>query len=181
MKKILILLILLLVGCEVDLTNTPTKKVEVYLSKYQTLDDGIIARLEQEIDDDITLTADQRDKYLELWKKHYQGLIYTIKDEKTDGNVAIVTTEIEVNDYTTVLNNANKYLKENANKFNDKYGEYDISKFNDYKLEELSKTKERVKFTIEFEVRKNGKKWVLGDLNEIDSKKLTGMYEYQVS
>jgi len=179
LKKILILLIMIFaVGCETNLTNTPTKQVEMFLSKYQTLDKEILEKLEDDIAYDITLTADQRDKYLELWKKHYQGLVYTIKDETINGDEAIVKTEVEINDYINVMNSSNEYLTSNPEQFNDEFGEYDISKFNDYKLEEMLKSKERVKYTLELKVKKEDKKWKLLDLSEDDYKKLTGMYEY---
>ena len=166
------------VGCETDLTNTPTKQVEMFLGKYQTLDKEMLKKLEDSLDDDITLTVDQRDKYLDLWKKHYQGLVYTIKDETINGDEAIVTTEVEINDYTKVISDSNEYLTSNPQQFNDEFGEYDISRFNDYKLEELLKSKERVKYTFEFKVKKNDKKWKLAELSEEDYSKLTGMYEY---
>ena len=47
----------------------------------------------------------------------YKDLTYEIKDERVDGNKAVVDVEIEVYDYNTVLNNANTYLDENKDEF----------------------------------------------------------------
>ena len=51
MKKILSIftLLLLVVGCG-NMMNTPTKKVEEFLSKYQTMDEKVLTQLDEVID-----------------------------------------------------------------------------------------------------------------------------------
>ena len=57
-------------------------------------------------------------------------------------------------------------------------GNYDDSKFNDYKLDLLSKTTDRVKYTIYFSVTKVNDDWVLDKLTQTEQDKLLGIYEY---
>lgn len=179
MKKFLVLVFMfLLMGCEINLTNTPTKQVEKFLINYQTLNKKVVNKLENEIKEDVSLTNDQQEKYLDFWKKHYQGLNYTIKDQTENGDEAIVIAEIEVNDYSKIISESSAYLSTNPEEFVDIYGEYDLTKFNDYKLEQLLKAKERVTYTLEFKVKKENKKWKLENLSEEDYSKLSGMYNY---
>ena len=94
MKKLLVILsIFLLVGCE--LNNTPTKKIEQFLSNYQILHKDVISDLEGVINK-TNYTGEQKEKYKELMKKQYKSLIYEIKEETIDGNKAYVTVQIEV-------------------------------------------------------------------------------------
>lgn len=179
MKKFLVLVFMfLLMGCEINLTNTPTKQVEKFLINYQTLNKKVVNKLENEIKEDVSLTNDQQEKYLDFWKKHYHGLNYTIKDQTENGDEAIVIAEIEVNDYSKIISESSAYLSNNPEEFVDIYGEYDLTKFNDYKLEQLLKAKERVTYTLEFKVKKENKKWKLENLSEEDYSKLSGMYNY---
>lgn len=164
-----------LTGCE---EGSPTKEVESFLSKYQTLDNEIVTKITDEVNNDTELTSDQKEKYIDFWKKHYQEMVYTIKDEEINGDKATVKVEIEVNDYSKVITATNTYLVEHPNDFIDVNQQYDVSKFNDYKLDQLDKTSDRVKYTFEFNVNKIDKKWQLEDLTEEDYLKLTGMYQY---
>ena len=89
MKKIALafsmLMIILMSGCgEKTVLNTPTKKVEAFFANYQTLDDNVLAQLDETIDKDDTLTDEQKDEYRELMKKHYKNLKYDVKDEVID-------------------------------------------------------------------------------------------------
>ena len=74
-KAILVITsIFVLVGCG-NMMNTPTKKVEEFLSKYQTLDKKVLDQLDEVMEDSDNLTDSQRDKYHELMKKQYQNLL----------------------------------------------------------------------------------------------------------
>ena len=68
-KKIFvgIMVLFLAVGCG-NMMNTPTKKVEEFLSKYQTQDEKVLAQLDEVIDSSGTMTKDQKDKYRDLMK-----------------------------------------------------------------------------------------------------------------
>lgn len=177
MKKILMLLVLIfLVGC--NNSNTPVGEVEKFLSKYQNLDNEIIVGLNKELEDDTSLTEDQRTLYLDLWKKHYKNLKYSIKDSKIEDDRAIVTASIEVTDYTKSVNESDIYRENHMEEFQDEAGNYDIVKFNDFKISQLMNVADTVKFEIDFQVIKTDGKWVLSELTNDDYLKLSGMYNY---
>ncbi len=177
MKKILMLLVLIfLVGC--NNSNTPVGEVEKFLSKYQNLDNEIIVGLNKELEDDTSLTEDQRTLYLDLWKKHYKNLKYSIKDSKIEDDRAIVTASIEVTDYTKSVNESDIYRENHMEEFQDEAGNYDIVKFNDFKISQLMNVTDTVKFEIDFQVIKTDGKWILSELTNDDYLKLSGMYNY---
>ena len=177
MKKILMLLVLIfLVGC--NNSNTPVSEVEKFLSKYQNLDNEIIVGLNNELEDDTSLTEAQRTLYLDLWKKHYKNLKYSIKDSKIEDDRAIVTASIEVTDYTKSVNESDIYRENHMEEFQDEAGNYDIVKFNDFKISQLMNVTDTVKFEIDFQVIKTDGKWILSELTNDDYLKLSGMYNY---
>lgn len=177
MKKILMLLVLIfLVGC--NNSNTPVGEVEKFLSKYQNLDNEIIVGLNNELEDDTSLTEAQRTLYLDLWKKHYKNLKYSIKDSKIEDDRAIVTASIEVTDYTKSVNESDIYRENHMEEFQDEAGNYDIVKFNDFKISQLMNVTDTVKFEIDFQVIKTDGKWILSELTNDDYLKLSGMYNY---
>ena len=181
MKKVLSILgiALVLTGCSIgNMDNTPTKKVETYLNNYQTLDSNVLSELDSLVNQEKMFDEDQRTTYRDIMKKHYQDLTYTIKEETVNGDKATVEAEIEVNDYTKVLKEAETYRTTNEDEFLDDEGMFDESMFNDYKLEALKGNKERVKYTIYFSLTKSGDEWVLDDLTETEQEKILGIYEY---
>ena len=178
MKKILLFLtILLLVGCEKDLNNTPTKRVEVFLSNYQSLSEEVEGKIIADADEMPELTGTQREDYINLWKKHFQGMTYEIKDEKIDGHDATVTATIEVTDYSETLKNVNNALSNTPEMFQDELGNHSFILYNDYRINALKETTERIKYTIEFKLKKVKRKWILQELSTEDEQKMTGMYE----
>ena len=74
MKKVLYVLIgiALLTGCSctANMENTPTKKVEAFLNKYQTNDDDVVSDLDQVLTNDTTLTSEERESYRDPTKNH---------------------------------------------------------------------------------------------------------------
>ena len=168
MKKIILMFVflLLLVGC--SLSNTPTSKVEDLLSKYQMLDSDISEGIDDILEEE-TLTSEQRDRYRKLIEKQYKNLTYEIKDEKIDGNIAIITTEIEVLDYKKIVNETNNtYQGRN---------DYTVEEYNNTKLDALEAAKEKVTYTIDFDVKKdNDGNWELLSLDNETIKKIQGMY-----
>lgn len=179
MKKVIVavLAILLLAGCT-DMMNTPTKKVEEFLGKYQTMDSKVLNQLDDVLDADLTMSKDQKEKYRDLMKKQYQNLTYKIKDERVDGDDAAVEVEIEVYDYNKAMKNAEKDLEDKKKDFLDKEGNVDESKFMDYKIEQMETSKEKVTYTINFLLTKKDDKWKMEDISEIDRQKIHGIYEY---
>lgn len=168
MKKILAVFVflVLLVGC--SLANTPTSKVEELLTKYQTLDKDIKTGIDEVIDEEV-LTSKQKDRYRSLIEKQYKGLTYQVKNERIDGDRATITTEIEVLDYKKAVNDAvSKYQNRT---------DYTVEEYNNSKLDALENIKDKVKYTIDFEVikDKNGN-WKLSSLSNETIKKIQGMY-----
>ena len=119
MKKILVclsLFLLLAVGCT-NTMNTPTKKVEELLGKYQKMDSTVLAQLDSVISEDVNMSDEQKKKYRSLMEKQYQNLSYKVKNEEIKGNNATVDVEIEVFDYATSIAEARKYYSEHKDEF----------------------------------------------------------------
>ncbi len=179
MKKIfLVLAVFLLLGCEKDLNNTPTKRVEVFLSNYQSISEEVEASIVSNVEEMADLTEEEKKSYVELWKRHYQGLTYEIKNETIDGDEATVSVEIEVYDYSKKEKEISEYLTTNPEMFLDESGNHSVEKYNDYKINELSKITDKVKYTIDFNLQKVDKKWILLEIGDDETLKMSGMYNY---
>ena len=179
MKKLLTILtiLLLLTGCE-TMYNTPTKQVELFLADYQTLNEDVMDDLDKVVQEEELFNSEQRKRYRELMKKHYQELVYNVKEEEINADKAIVTVEIEVRDYSKVFEQAEKELNDHPEKFQNEKGEYDEEKYLNYRLEQMEKTKDRGKYTMEMNLTKDGKEWELDDLTEEQEDKIHGIYKY---
>lgn len=179
MKKILYVLIavLLLSGCE-ELTNTPIKKTEEFLKKYQTLDSAVLSDLDDVIASNTTMDDNQKEEYKKIMKKHYQNLVYEVKDEVIDGDNATVIVEITVTDFNKVMDEASRYLSENLEEFNDEFGEYSAKKYMDYQLTQMKETKEKVKYTINIYLTKVNDEWTINEPNQATYDKINGIYNY---
>lgn len=177
MKKILLLVfsVFLFVGCEA-LDNTPTKRVEKLLDNYKMKDETVLTQLDTVVDKDATLSTEQKVSYKEAMKRQYGDLNYQVKEEKIDGNNAIVTVEVEVYDYNKVKTDADEYLVAHPDEFKDTAGVYDDVAFMTYKLGEMTKTTNKIKYTIDFRVTKTDGKWAVEDLSETDRQKIHGLY-----
>lgn len=177
MKKILISLVFLflMVGCESNIDNTPTKKVEAFLNSYQMLDEEVIDDLEVSFDGMYDLNEEQKSDYMDVIKSGYQKMNYTIKEESIDGDAAIVTAQIEVLNHLKVLNEADNYLEENEDEFMTD-DEFDNSLFMDYKIERLKENNETIEYTIDFTLTKINDKWVLDDITDEIRNKINGKY-----
>ena len=172
MKKIIftvVCLLLLTCGCE-SMMNTPTKRVEEFLNKYQRQDSEVLTQLDDAITNgDFDFTDNQMNSYKDLMKNQYKNLTYTIKEEMIDGDNATVTVEIEVFDYNRAMNDAESYYIANPDKFKTETGELDNSKYMDYKIE-------KIKYTLNLTLTKADDKWVLNDITEADRQKIHGLY-----
>ncbi len=180
MKKrvvFIIAILFLLVGCSVGM-ETPTKKVESFLNKYQTNDDEVVEQFDTSLFEEDNLSDEQKQKYKDIMLDQYKNLTYKIKEEKIDGNKATVETEIEVYDYNTAINNAYVYLEEHHDEFymNDVL---DTVAFIDYKLNQLMDFKDRIQYTITFNLTRDDNKsdWKLEELSEVDLQKIHGIYK----
>lgn len=184
MRKILLVglsIFFFVTGCSYEGTmlNTPTKKVEMFFSNYQTLNQDVMDDLDKVVDEEERFNTKQREIYRELMKKHYQAIQYDVKDERINGDEAEVRTEIEVIDYSKILKNTDRYLQEHRDEFLDEKGQYDETKYMDYRLEQLKEAKETVKYDMTFYLTKKDKEWQMDPLTTEQEQKIHGMYDYE--
>lgn len=176
MKKILTIIIsvLLLTGCMSS--NTPTAKVESLLNKYISNDESIVTELRDYLNGN-NLDEETTKKYEKVYLKQFKDLTYEVKEEEIDGNEAEVAVQITVYDFYKSEKQSNNYLVEHKEDFL-KDGIYDKSLFELYKLEQLDNTKDRVDYTIEFQLKKIDDEWQIKNLTNEQLQKIHGIYAY---
>lgn len=177
MKKVLLILFFLFVGCSNQMANTPAKKVEMFFQKYQALDKEVLKDLDNVVDNDLSLTKKQKKEYKEIMKRHYQTLKYEIKDEIINDDTATVFASIEVIDYSKILNDTNEYKETHKEEFYNE-GVYDEKLFNDYRLEKLKKAEDKIKFMIDITLTKEKDGWVIDHIPDDIQEKINGIYIY---
>lgn len=179
MKKIIFIVVslFLLSGCN-EINNTPTKQVETFLNKYQTLDADVIKDLDKVISEEVVFDSTSREDYREVIKEQYKNLTYKIKDETMEGDEATVTVEITVTDYRKILNETEKYKIEHITEFQDENGEYNAIKYSNYVIKELKKAKDKVSYTLDLKLIKIDEKWQLEPIDDITEDKILGIYQY---
>lgn len=171
MKKIALTITILgifLAGCT-NMMNTPTKKVEELMSKYQKVDNDINEEINALLNEETTLTEEEKNDYREIIINQYKKLTYVIKDEEVDGDKAIVKTEIEVIDYKKAIDDIDsKYSNDTT---------LDKQNYNKDKIEALKNAKDKVKYTLDLSVVKDdNNNWKVEGLTSSDRKKIQGMY-----
>ena len=174
---VLIFSLFLLTGCN-DLMNTPTKKVELLLSKYQKKDEEVLTQLGDTLLLDTILDVKQKDNYKKLLERQYENLMYTIKNEAIDGKTAVVEVEIEVYDYNKAISESEDYLINHQDEFMDENDTISTIKYNDYKLNAIKEMNDRVKYTINFTLSKIDEEWIVDDLTDTERQKIHGLYAY---
>ncbi len=182
MKRILLSILvlfqaLLLIGCD-NLMNTPTRKVELLLSKYQKQDEEVLKELGDVLLTDTVLSFEEKENYKEIIKRQYKDLTYKVKNEAIDGKVAVVEVEIEVYDYNKAVTESEEYLENNQDEFLDDSGNISTIKYNDYKLNAMKNMQDRVKYTINFTLSKMDEEWIVDDLTDTERMKIHGLYAY---
>lgn len=158
-----------LTGCGM-MDNTPTKKVEALLHKYQMNDSEVITDLDNVLLMDSTLTDDERKDYRDFMKKHYQDLTYKIKEEKIDGDSATVDVEITVRDYSEAMNDANNYRMSNSGMFDES------NSFASYRLDRLKEVSKQTSYTLTFHLTKVNDTWQVEPLSSDDESKINGLF-----
>jgi len=164
MKKVLILIISIMVlgGC--DIANTPTSKVEDYLGRYQRLDKSISLSYTQ-LAGSNDVNKDDRERYQKLVEKQFRNLSYEVKEEVIDGDVSYVTVQVKVCNYGDILDKYNVTTYEDVDEYHDKV------------IKELEKQKEKIVYTITFELELNKKdEWKVSEPSLEDKDKLLGIY-----
>lgn len=177
MKKLLAIClgVFLLVGCT-NTTNTPSKKVEDFLGKYQKLDKDVLTQLDLTIDNDSEMNDDQKKDYRALMEKQYQNLSYKITDERIEDETATVDAEVEVYDYQTSITNSKEYFDKHKDEFKTDEDEIGSKKYNDYKIKELKDVTDKTTYTITFNLTKEDGEWKLEDITDTDRQKIHGLY-----
>ena len=179
MKKLLFaflgFLLVFTTACD-NVGNTPTKKVEELMGKYQSVDEDVLDDLNNVIGSEANLTNEQQERYRKLMEKQYKNLTYEIKEEKVDGDNATVEVEIEVIDLAKINAEAEEYLTNNADEFNDDTGSYSQEKFTNYKLDKMEDAKDKVTYTLQLTLTKDDGEWELDNLTETERQKIHGIY-----
>lgn len=179
MKKKIILISLfmlcfILTGC--SLNNTPKAKVETLLMKYQKNSDSVMSELDDYLNT-LDIQDDAHEEYKKVYTKQYSDLTYNIKNEMIDGDTATVTTQIEVYDYYKIDNDATKYVSDNPDKFSTN-NVYDSKKVLEYKIDKLTNAKDRVTYTVVFNLTKVDNEWKVDNLSNEDLEKIHGIYAH---
>lgn len=182
MKKILIIIIIFLLTACSTTKNTPTSTVEAYITRYQNLDSNVLKELDNSLAKEKNMSEDQKEIYKDLLEKQYQNLSYKIKNEDVIADLATVSVEIEVLDYATSISNSKKYFLEHTSDFigkDENLSEENVdenSAYIDYKLKKLKEVKDKTKYEITFELEKDDDSWKIKNLDEVDRRKIHGLY-----
>ena len=205
MKKlfsILLLSLFLVTGCGNSMT--PTGAVEDFLGKYQSMDSDVLAQLDKVVNDDTTMSDEQKKEYKSLMEKQYQYLSYKVTDEEIVGDTATVDVEIEVFDYASSIRKSDEYYEKNKDMFEEAYEDDNESKedmvdnnashegnvntddgnivtqtkkYIDYKIEQMKTVTDKIKYTITFNLSKEDNEWVVDDISDIDRQKIHGLFD----
>lgn len=156
---------------------TPSERVEDMFNRYIKNDKDIM----DELDDYMSLqnlNSAQQEKYKDIIKNEYATIKYDIKDEQINGDEAVVKADIEVKDLYKASKEAGKYLADNSEDF---YvdGNYNRDKFIDYKLDQMQKYGETVKYTIDIDLVLKEGIWTIEQLDEETLEKIHGIYDYE--
>ena len=164
MKKILLVLLCLftLTACGTKM-NTPTAKVEEFLSKYQKMDTEVLNQLDTIIQEESSMSESQKKDHRDEFEKTKD----TINEEGILDNDGSNTTDKEENntDASTTNDSSENGLIDT------------ISEFIDYKIKQLQNVTEKVKYDLTFNLTKENGKWELDDISDIDIEKIHGLYE----
>lgn len=176
-KELLVvaIFIFLISGCG-NITDTPSSKVEKFISKYQRLDSEVLLQLDNVVSSNLELSDTQKEDYRGLMERQYQDLSYKIKDEKINGETATVTVELEVYDYRNSLNKSEIYYENNKKEFQKEDGTLDLEKYWNHRIKEMKVVDDRIKQEITFTFHKDDGKWILEDLSDLDRDKIHGLY-----
>ncbi len=177
MKKLVLVLlgIFCLVGC--TSMNTPTKKTEELLMKYQSLSDDVLSDLDLSAEAE-NLGSTNTQTYKDVMTRQYQDLKYEITDENINGDEAIVTAKVTVYDLYKTMKEAQTYSDQNTAEFQTN-GTYDQSKFFTYELDQMLKTDDTIDYTIDFYLEKVDNEWQIKELSNSIKEKLHGTYDYE--
>ena len=183
MKKILKVMLVMvfaitLAGCSC-MQKSAKDRVEEFLDQYRNLSANVLGDLDEVVETETDLSEEQKESYRDVLKKQYSDLKYEITNEEYDGDTAVVEAKITVYDLYKAQRDATEYLNEHRDEFNDEEGNYDSSKFMDYRLDQMQKTNDTVEYTITFNLTKDDDdNWQITELSQEDLEKIHGIYNY---
>ena len=164
MNKLLIFIISIMLFSGCDIANTPTSKVEDYLGRYQRLDNSVSISYTQ-LAGSNDVDKNNRDRYQKLVEKQFRNLSYEVKEEVIDGDVAYVTVQVKVCNYGDALDKHDVGYYDDNDEYHEKV------------VEELERQKEKIVYTITFELELNQKdEWEVREPSLEDKDKLLGIY-----
>lgn len=178
MKRLICIVIclFLLAGCS-NISNTPTRQVENFFNKYQTLDSEVLDDLDRIINENQNFDDTNKNEYRDVIKKQYKNMTYKIKEETIDGDKAVVTAEITVLDFGKIIRESEDYKNNHIDEFQDQNGNYDESKYINYVIPRLKEAKEKIKYTLDINLTKINKKWKIDGIDSDTEDKILGIYE----
>lgn len=178
MKKLILVLIstILLIGCT---SNSPTKRTEEFLTKYQSLSDEVMSDLDLSAETE-NLGSTYTNTYKDVMKRQYQNMKYEITNETVNGDEAIVTAKVTVYDLYKTRGESQTYMSTNPTEFNDELGVYSQDKYREYELDKMLKTDYTIDYTIDFYLEKVDDTWTMRELSNSQKEKLHGIYNYEL-
>ena len=86
--------------------------------------------------------------------------------------------KVTVYDLYKIDRDAYNYLNDHQDEFTTD-GIYDNDKYNQYKLDNMLKTNEKISYEVEFKLNKKDGDWVLENPDRVVLEKLHGLYNYE--
>lgn len=177
MKKILALLLVIMVtGCSI-MASKPEMAVKEFFNKYKNNDQVVVDELNDYLSEE-NLDEDTIKKYREIYLRQYSNLKYKIKDERINGDEAVVSVEITVYDYYKTNKESGEYFTNNSSEFLTSEGDIDLSKYLKYKINKLLDTSDLISYTLDINLTKVDDSWEIEPLTNEQLTKLHGTYEY---
>ncbi len=165
----LIFLCLFFCGC----TKTDARfEVESYLNKFKNHDELVRQSLndileEQQLDDE------DKSLYELIMKRQYTDLEYKVKDEKYNGDEAVISVLITVYDYENSKNLALEEINDNPFKYDTLDERLHLI------LKKMDEEEKRIDYSIDFKVFYYDDKWVLDKPSISVLEKIHGIYDYE--
>lgn len=176
-KNIYVILMILLCFITTACKDSASMAVERYLSKYNNLDTEVLTDMQNIVEKE-NLSEENKKLYQNIFEKQYSDLSYKIVEEEYNGNEATIDVQITVYDLYKVQNDANNYLINHPEEFENEDGVYNPEIFIKYKLQQMKNNLDTVDYTLEFYVVKTKSGWEVSSLSTSDLEKIHGIYDY---
>ncbi len=177
-KKYLVIILLTLfivTGCSMG--NSPSAKVDALLKRYNSNADVVKTELGDYLGS-LDLDDENLKAYKDVYLKQYSDLKYNIKDEKINGDTAVVNTKITVYDYYSAEETVNDYVSMNQSEFYDDDNVYSPASALKYRITELGKVRDTIDYTIDFHLTKVNNEWTVDTLTNEQLEKIHGTYAH---